>query len=210
VPGDTNGRSDVFVRDRQAGTTQRVSLGWTSGQGNGNSFGCSISADGRFVVFESEASNLVPMDSNGVQDVFVRDRQSNTTERMSVSSDSVQGNDRSLQSSISFDGRYVAFSSVATNLVPGDTNGKIDVFVHDRLYGITKRISESAAGVPGNDYSYLPRFSGDGRYVSFESAATNLVPGDTNQSHDVFLHDRRFGTTERVNLEPDGSQGHFS
>jgi hypothetical protein len=121
VPGDTNNRRDVFVRDRQGGTTRRVSLGSGGAQGNGDSVLPSISAGGRFVAFISGATNLVPGDTNGFIDVFVRDRQAGTTERVSLGPDGVQGNGG--------DSRFVAFTSGATNLVPGDTNGVEDVFV---------------------------------------------------------------------------------
>src|SRR5213595_159425 len=115
-----------------AGTTERVSMDSAGNEGNGGSGGPAISADGRFVAFASYASNLVPGDTNGVADVFVHDRQTGTTKRVSVNSAGTQGNGGSGSPAISADGRFVAFSSYATNLVPGDTNGVVDVFVHDR------------------------------------------------------------------------------
>ena len=129
VPGDTNGRTDVFVHDRQTGTTERVSAD-SAGVGGGS--GAALSADGRFVAFASDAANLVPGDTNGYPDVFVRDRQTGTIERVSMDSFARQGNNHSFDRAISADGRFVAFASYATNLVAGDTNRVVDVFVHDR------------------------------------------------------------------------------
>ena len=131
VPGDTNQAGDVFVRDLQSGTTQRVSVAADGTQGNGGGDDPAISADGRYVAFDSYASNLVPGDTNDRYDVFVRDLQSRTTQRVSVATDGTQANGDSGSPAISSDGRYVAFSSDASNLVPGDTNGEPDVFVRD-------------------------------------------------------------------------------
>jgi Tol biopolymer transport system component len=129
VPGDANGRFDVFVHDRVTGTTTHVSVGSDGTQGNGDSLRPFISADGRYVAFDSTASNLVAGDTNGVQDIFVHDRVTGTTTHVSVASDGTQGNDDSVGPSLSGDGRFVAFLSWASNLVPGDTNGAVDVFV---------------------------------------------------------------------------------
>ena len=172
----------------------------------------SISADGRYVAFESDASNLVPGDTNGVPDTFVRDRLSGTTERVSVSTDGEQANDTSTDygTSISADGRYVAFYSYAINLVPGDTNGVPDVFVRDRLAGTTERVSVSTDGAQGDYPSFYPSISGDGRFVAFCSRAYNLVPGDTNGDYDVFVHDRQARITSRVSVAAGGAQGHGS
>src|SRR5262249_31107160 len=160
----------------------------------------SISADGRYVAFDSTANNLVSGDTNGVSDVFVHDRVSGTTERVSLSSNGVQGNRDSYYPSISADGRCVAFWSTATNLVNGDTNGASDVFVSDRVSGTTERVSLSSNGVPGHRATYYPSLSADGRYVAFWSSATNLVNGDTNGLDDTFVHDRQTGATERVSV----------
>jgi Tol biopolymer transport system component len=212
VPGDTNSFYDIFVRDRQNGTTERVSVSSAGAQGDLTSYSPSISADGRYVAFYSFAANLVPGDTNGAGDVFLRDRQSGATERVSVSSGGVQGNSYSGVSgvSISADGRYVAFHSAATNLVPGDTNGGDDVFLRDRLSGTTERMSIDSGGVQGNSSSYFPSISADGRYVAFQSFAGNLVPGDTNVVGDVFLRDRQTSTTERVSISSVGVQGNFA
>jgi archaellum component FlaF (FlaF/FlaG flagellin family) len=129
----------------------------------------------------------VPGDTNGTWDVFVHDRVTGQTTRVSVASDGTQGNGHSGSPSISADGRYVAFSSSASNLVPGDTNGRGDVFVHDRLTGQTTRVSVASDGTQGNGDSWWPSISADGRYVAFASEASNLVPGDTNGTWDVFV-----------------------
>ena len=133
MPGDTNNEADIFVRDRKLGTTERVSVGQDGAQGNDfSNFGAAISADGRFVAFCSDASNLVPGDTNGWPDIFVRDRKTGKTQRVSISSGGAQGDDFSAGPAISANGRFVAFWSGANNLVPGDTNGRSDVFVHTR------------------------------------------------------------------------------
>jgi Tol biopolymer transport system component len=161
-------------------------------QGNGLSYYPSISADGRYVAFGSGASNLAPGDTNNERDVFLHDRESGATTRVSVASDGAQGNSRSGAPAISADGRYVAFGSGASNLAPGDTNNAWDVFLHDRQSGATTRVSVASDGTQGNNDSvqFYPVISADGRYVSFESGASNLAPGDTNNAWDVFLHER--------------------
>jgi Tol biopolymer transport system component len=209
VSGDTNGVEDVFVRDRWNGTTQRVSVDSAGIEGNSPSFTGSISADGRCVAFWSFATNLVPGDTNNWSDVFVRDLSNGTTERVSIATNGAQGNDPSGFPSISADGRYVVFSSTASNLVPGDTNVGHDVFIRDRASGTTERISVSSAGIEGNsdsDCGNLTTVSSDGRYVVFESSATNLVSGDTNNAWDVFVRDRQSGTTERVSVSSNGTE----
>jgi signal peptidase I len=206
VPGDTNDQSDVFVHDRQTGATDRVSVDSAGGQADGSSGAPAISGDGRFVAFVSAASNLVPDDTNGENDVFVHDRQAGTTERVSVGSAGGQADGGSEAPTISGDGRFVAFESTASNLVPGDTNGQSDVFVRDRRSGTTERVSMDSAGNQGNDQSGLPTISADGRYVAFASSASNLVSGDTNGQSDVFVHDRETGTTERVSVDSEGNQ----
>jgi Tol biopolymer transport system component len=205
VPGDTNHSDDVFVRDRRTGTTERVSVGPNGRQGDSSSLPA-ISADGRFVAFRSYANNLVPGDTNGVGDVFVRDRRTGTTERVSVSSSGEQGNAFSV-GTISADGRFIAFESDASNLVPGDTNGKRDVFVRDRKLGTTERVSLRPDGGQGNDYSFSPALSAGGRFVAFTSWASNLVPGDTNGTDDVFVRDRVTGVTIRASISSSGKQG---
>ena len=207
VAGDTNGWWDVFLRDRQAGTTERVSVTTTGAQGDNHSYQSSVSSDGRFVAFQSRASNLVAGDTNASDDIFVRDLTLGTTERVSVDSGGVQGNNGSINCSISSDGRFVAFNSLAYNLAVGDTNALTDVFVHDRVSGTTERVSVATSGAQGNDASFNPSLSADGRFVAFESVASNLVAGDSNGKLDVFVHDRLSGTTERVSVATTGAQG---
>ena len=205
VVGDTNSISDVFVHDRQSGTTQRVSVNSAGVQGNSFSVTPSISADGRYVSFTSSSSNLVGGDTNGTQDIFVHDRQSGTTERVSVSSNGVQGDSFSIRPSISADGRFVAFECRSRNLVGGDTNETDDIFVHDLQSGTTEIVSVNSGGAQGNDLSADPSISADGRYVAFWSWASNLVGGDTAWV-DVFVHDRQSGVTERVSVSSSGAQ----
>ena len=207
VAGDTNEESDVFIRDRSTGQTERVSVASDGTQGDGPSFHPAISADGRYVTFISEATNLVSGDTNGRADCFVHDRESGQTERVSVASDGTQGNaDTFSTSPISGDGRYVAFASGADNLVPGDTNQSLDVFVRDRLASKTERVSVASDGEQGNETSDEPSMSYDGRYVAFTSGARNLIEGDANWRWDIFVHDRATGATTLVSVAAGGAQ----
>ena len=210
VANDTNGWPDVFVRDLESGLTERASVGSGGLQANGDSYDASLSADGRFVAFESSASNLVAGDSNGVWDIFVRDRHLGTTVRVSVDAAGNQGTADSFGTSLSGDGRFVAFDSFAPGLVPGDTNGASDLFVHDRATGAIARVSVSSSGAQANSLSHHPTISADGRIVAFRSLASNLVPGDTNGTWDVFVHDREDATTRRVSVGTSGVQGDAS
>ena len=190
VPGDTNSSLDIFVRDTLTNTTTRVSVDSAGNQGLGHSASPSISADGRFVAFYSDATNLVPGDTNNAKDIFVRDTLTNTTSRVSVDSAGNQANEDSENGSISADGRFVAFDSFATNLVPGDnTNNANDIFVRDTLTNTTTRVSVDSAGNQGNSGSYSASISADGRRVAFDSYSSNLVPGDTNNTLDLFVSD---------------------
>ncbi len=210
VPGDTNGAWDVFVHDRQTGTTERVSVATGGAQADYDSSGASISADGRFIAFVSGADDLVAGDTNALGDIFVRDRQLATTERVTVATGGAQANDEGYDPSISADGWYVAFSSGATNLVANDTNGNDDVFVRDRRSGTTERVSIATGGAPGNGGSFSPSISADGRCVAFSSLASNLVTDDTNGRGDVYVHDRLSDMTERVSVDSNGVQGNAS
>ena len=205
VAGDTNGWEDLFLRDRQAGTTTRVSVSSSGGQADNGSYYPAISGDGRFIAFASDATNLVSGDTNGVSDIFLRDRQTGTTKRISVSSSGAQGDDISdSYIAISGDGRFIAFASDATNLVSGDTNGVPDLFVHDRVTGVTERISLDSNEAQANNGSGYPSISADGRFVAFSSSATNLVSGDTNAKPDIFVRDRTLGVTMRVSVNSNG------
>jgi Tol biopolymer transport system component len=252
VANDGNFLDDVFVRDRQTGTTTRVSVHSNGTEADARSFPPAISADGRYVVFSSSATNLVDNDTNGVQDAFLHDRQTGATTRVSVDSNGAQlasgggapsvsadgryvafqsagGNylrDRqagtttlvSVDSNgvpangfcappaISTDGRYVAFASDATNLVANDTNGVRDVFVHDRQTVATTRVSVDSSGAQANGASGSQAISGDGRYVVFQSDATNLVANDIYGVADIYLRDLQTGTTKRVSVDFSGAQ----
>jgi Tol biopolymer transport system component len=210
VAGDTNACTDVFVRDRAQAATVRVSVGSGGVEGDGASREAAISADGRFVAFTSSAASLVPGDANLAADVFVRDLSSGTTERVSVDSGGAEASGESERPAISADGRFVAFASLAPDLVQGDANGTWDVFVRDRLTGTTERVSVDASGAEGNGESRDPSISADGRLVAFWSSATNLVAGDSNGRDDVFVRDREDGVTKRVSLESTGGQANDS
>ena len=183
---DNNLARDVFVKDRQTGAIERVSVSSAGLEGDDESQQAMISGDGQHVVFRSRASNLVAGDDNRQWDIFVRDRSAGTTERVSVSSQGEQANHGSFSPGISDDGRYVVFRSNASNLVPDDSNQRFDIFVHDRSSGAIARVSTSASGEQANGHSYRPAISGDGNWIVFESDATNLVAGDTNRARDIF------------------------
>ena len=189
------------------GPPEVVDLSSLGVQANADARWASLSTDGRFVAFESDASNLVPAIFN-TGHVFVRDRLSGTTTIDSVSSSSKKGNSPSRQPALSGDGRFIVFSSTATNLVAGDVNGVEDVFLRDRLLGTTELVSVAAAGASGNaGASDFPSVSDDGRYVAFQSNASNLVAGDANGARDVFVRDRMLGATTLVSVTPGGLPG---
>jgi len=179
--------------------TERVSVDSAGVQGDTWSDSPSLSDDGRRVAFSSSAANLVPNDTNGQVDVFVRDRAKASTERVNATYDGSEPDQGALEASISGDGRYVAFTSASTRLVPGDANAADDIFVRDLDAGTTSRVSVTGAGAEANGPSYGPVISADGRYVAFLSNAANLLTVDANGHRpDVFVHDRRLGTTNLV------------
>ncbi len=259
---DQNGQPDVFLRDLVTGSVDRISVGPDGSEGNSASYVSSISADGNRVAFWSYASNFSPLDQNAESDIFVRDRVLGTTTLVSARPDGYSGNGVSLSPVISGDGNVVAFLSVSTDLVSGDTNGTHDVFVRDLQAGQTERVnvgvdgrqdlcqsgglsislngrfvafvscsrltpdaihgiylvfmrdretgtlevvSKSTEGLAANNHCNRPSISDDGRYVCFESGATNLVDGDINGRSDIFVRDRQLGTTVRVSRTYDGS-----
>jgi uncharacterized repeat protein (TIGR01451 family) len=208
VVGDSNGTEDVFIYNLQTNSLERISLGDEEAEANGESEVFAISADGRYTVFASNASNLVDDDTNDVRDIFIRDTQTASTRRISLAKDGLQANGVSNLAAISGDGRYVVFSSIASNLVQGDNNGAVDVFVRDLEIGTTELISVSSDRSQGNNDSLSPSasISADGRYVVFYSYATNLVSNDTNDVADIFLHDRQSGTTKRISFGINGSE----
>jgi Tol biopolymer transport system component len=208
APADYNGFQDVFVRDRTAGTTRRLSVG-TNGEANGPSLASLVSADGRVVAYSSEASNLVAGDRNGALDVFLSDLAWRSTSRASAG-EIGESSDRSEASSLDAHGRVVAFRSYAPNLVLGDWNDHADVFVHDRGTAALERVNVSSSGIEADGATFRGMVSGDGRYVGFRSRAGDLVPDDTNDALDVFVRDRRTGVTSRVSVASDGSQADSS
>lgn len=252
VPGDTNDRQDAFVYDRRTGHTQRVSVSSSGAQAkpgkspDGGSAALDLSANGRYVLFRSDATNLVPRDANGKSDAFIRDRATGRTRRippagLGVSAGVLSANGRyavleaadnlyrydlrrgrllrltagangwSVSPSVSADGRYVAFTSIASNLVRGDTNKLPDIFIRNMRTGRTARVSVTSTGKQGvgkrySNGSNAPTISNDGRYVAFHSDMTNLVQGDTNGVFDIFVHDRATGKTQRVSVSSTGRQ----
>ena len=203
VENDTNGVDDVFVRDRQTGTTTLVSVDGAGNQAYGDSYIPAINADGRYVTFISIAPNLVENDTNGQPDIFVHDLQTGDTERVNVAGCATQANDGSLPGTISADGRYVTFASWSSNLVENDTNGQVDIFVRDRKTATTQRVSvDSSGNQEGNNGSLFSSISADGRYVTFTSFASNLVPDDTNDQPDIFVHERQMVTAEPADCIP--------
>ena len=201
VTGDTNGLGDIFMRDRIAGTTKRVNVANNGTQANGSSVLDSMSDDGRYISFTSEANNLVSGDTNGVSDIFVYDRTNQTTERINLAGNGSQANAMSGSSSLSGNGRYVVYQSDASNLVSGDTNGVRDIFVYDRQTKNTARVDLTNNGIQSNGDSQSPSISDNGKYVAFESDADNLVSGTTNAEFDVFLRDLDAGTTEKIEAD---------
>ncbi|MCB1254820.1 MAG: PD40 domain-containing protein [Austwickia sp.] len=174
--------------------------------GNRSSFGPDISADGRFVVFASDATNLVTGDTNGRRDVFIRDTRMRTTRLVSKGLNGKLANQSSYNPGVSDDGRYVSFTSDASNLTAGDTNGKRDVFRADLVTGKTIRVSVSSTGAQGNGASQQADMSANGSSIVFLSAATNLTVRDTNGVDDVFLRDVATNTTRRISIAPTSDQ----
>ena len=203
VSDDTNDVSDIFIHDRETGQTTRVSVSSSGGQGNGDSDYPTISDDGRYVAFQSHASNLVTGDTNDSWDIFVHDRQTGQTSCVSVSPSGAVGNNHTFGPALSGDGRYVVFDGPASNLVAGDANNKGDVFVRDLQTGQTSLVSVSSAGVQADQGANTADISDDGRYVAFSSWSTNLVSGDGNNTGDVFVHDRETGETTRISVGSD-------
>jgi len=178
-----------------------VNLAWNGGEADNDSNIASISADGRYVAFESYASNLVAGGSNAYPDIFVHDRQTGETTRVSVASDAPRGTILlSFQNQRGWPVRDLHIQR--RNLVADDDNDSYDVFVHDRQTGETTRVSV-AAGVPRERQFRLAQHQCDGRYVTFYSVADNLVAGDTNATEDVFVHDRQIAETTRLNVASD-------
>ena len=206
VKDDGNGEMDVFLHDRKTGETTRVSRGRGRAEANGGSYSPFISTDGRYIAFESHASNIVPSDGNDLVDVFVHDQKTGKTLRVSVSSNKTEGNGHSVAPFTSGDGRFVVYQSYADNLIEKDTNGHPDIFLYDVKTGTTTRLNLAPEASEANSESYFPSVSYDGRLVAYYSVAWNLVENDTNTKSDIFIHNRTNGETERVSRAYDGSQ----
>lgn len=210
VADDTNGRSDIFLHDRQTSTTTRVSVDSNGNQANGYSEYPNISSDGRYVVFSSTASNLVSDDTNGKRDMFIHDTQTSETELINLSIDGSEITNIYYYNnniSISANARYLAVRATTKTVVNGKNISRYEVLVYDRQTDETERVSVDSNGNLANQYSEYPTISADGRYVAFQSNATNLVAGDTNGISDIFVHDRQTGETKRVSVDSNGNQG---
>jgi Tol biopolymer transport system component len=205
VAGDTNGSTDVFVRDLVVGSTVRVNVTDDEEETTGRVHLGGV-GDGGHVAFWSDAATLVPDDTNDAADVFLRDTVDGTTSRVSVDSTGRQADGASTAASISPDGRHLLFVSEASNLITEDTNDVSDVFVRDLGAGRNSRVSVGSGEVEAAGASGSAAMSADARYVTFISSADNLVPGDTNQSPDVFVRDRTSGGTDRATVTSDGSE----
>lgn len=210
VARDDNGRPDLFLRDRRAGTTTIVSLTDGDQPIEGGAGNATISANGRFVVFISSAPGAAPGPSSTRPQVYVRDRQAGTTRLASVSGTGRPSNLGSDDPFVSDNGQIVVFSSQATNLVPGDTNDDEDVFVRNLRLGTTTRVSVGPGRVQANLNSIAAGISADGRLIAFFTAATTIVRGDTNGKSDVFVYDRGDGSARRVSVGVTGQQGNES
>lgn len=201
------------VVSRELVTTWRISRGPGGEPSNGPALDVGMSADGRYVAFTSTATNLVPGDDNGVDDVFLFDAATGETRLVSSNLDGLPGDGWSSGPAVSADGRYVAFYSWASDLVPGDVNAVQDVYVYDRIGDTIERVSVAADGLAANDRSgdgrsgARPAISADGRVIAFHSRATNLVDQDTNQAQDIFVYDRGVRQVTRVSVSTHASQG---
>lgn len=207
VAGDNNGESDIFLRDLQSGTIERVSLSSAGAEGDDDSGDPIVSDDGQLVIFESEASTLVPSDTNGEQDLFLRDLGSNTITRISLAPGGGESDDNSRDPRGTPDLSCVVFESPATNLVAGDANARTDVFLWERATGIITLVSVTAGGVQGEDTSDNPAISADGRFVAFETSSSSLLATDTNDTDDIYVKDLSTGALERISVASDGTQG---
>ncbi len=206
VDGDANNRNDVFVRDLATGTTKLVSVNTQRGVGNEDSEYAAISANGRYVAFRSRASDLVPGVATGVMNVYRRDLKTGTTVLVSVNVDDTGGTVTNCQTPvISGNGRYVAFSATASDLLAGVDATNEQVYVRDVKRGVTLLASSTPAGLAGNGTSRFAALSGSGRHVAFESSAGDLVEGDTNRRTDVFVRDLRKGRTTLVSRNRAGT-----
>ena len=212
APDDTNAAADAFVRDRQTGITERVSLTTSGGQSETGVTAAKISGNGMVVAFVSAAADLVPGDTNGLPDLFVRDRVAGTTERVSIASTGAEGTlvpfpfPGIMAFALADNGERLAFATIMKGLVPDDTNDDVDVFVRDRQTGATSRASVASDGTQADGGSWDVSISGDGRIVAFESGASNLVPDDNNALWEVFVRDLDASTTTRLTTVNEGGE----
>lgn len=209
VTGDSNGTVDIFVRDRVAARTERVSLTDADAQATGGSSTFpSISDDGRRVAFLSSSNSFIPGDDKGRIDAFVRDRTTGSTIRVVTGLGGALLDDNVVDVEISGNGRYVAFVTAATNVVSGDTNGETDIFVRDLQTGVVERVSVNSSEQQGSGWSFRPSISDDGRYVAFDTSS--LLAGGAPGKANAYVRDRSAGTTSIVNVSSEevvGSEG---
>ena len=204
VSDDTDGVLDIAVVSLRKGQSRCVSVSTAGDKGDAASIDPTMDRSGRRVGFASMATNLVEGDANGERDIFVRDIVKQTTTRVSVASDGTEADGASEKPSMSGNGRLVVFASHATNLVPDDTNGFEDIFLHDMVTRETRRVSLGLQGAEPDGDSSLPRISANGRYVAFLSMARNLVAQDDFPTRDAFVVDLKTGVTEMVSVGPTG------
>ncbi|MBI3994370.1 MAG: PD40 domain-containing protein, partial [Nitrospirae bacterium] len=202
-----NGRTDIFVHDLRDRVTVRVSVADDGTEGNHDSGSPTISRSGRHVVFESAASNLVPGDTNGQPDIFLYDLETRRIRRVSLDSAGRQANGDSFDPWVSADGSAVVFASDADNLVPDDTNRKMDVFLRDLKTGKTVRISLTPEGGQRQGDSYSPSISDDGRVVTYTALNAGPAQYDLRNKADVFWHDLKTGKTFPASVASDGRYG---
>ena len=203
----TNGKSHIFLRNRNAGATSCASIDSNGNQGNDDSIASTISNDGRFVAFTSTATNLASACTNGHSHIFLRDRGAQETICISVDSNGNQGNGDSFDAAISNDNHFVAYTSAATNLAAICTNGLNHILVYNRTTGQTTCASVNSNEQQSNDDSFLPTISNDGRFVAFQSSATTLAPECANAHFHIFLRNRGAGQTTCASVDSSGDQG---
>ncbi len=210
VAGNITVFSDIYIHAIDTGTTERITDNINGFGSDGDSQAPSIDADGNFVAFQSAATDLVAGDANGRVDIFVYDTTNATTDLISLNFNGLGTDGDSTAPSISADGSLVAYQSAATDLVPGDVNGQIDIFVTDLDAGNTEIISIDVFGQGADGDSTSPSISADGRFVAFQSEATDLVFGDSNGQIDIFIWDRQNNNMVRINLNEAGNQAQGS